>query len=74
MAAHTCRDVRGFIAARPELFPKRKTETPEAYLGTQTVHVYMDNVSAYIRMVRCGLAAGKRGVLLPRERHADGAA
>ncbi len=68
------RDVRGLIAARPELSTKRRTDMPAPYLGTETVQAYTHNVSAYIRTVRCGVATRRARRSPVVQHHADGAA
>ena len=54
---YMCRDLRGFMAARPEMMPKQRNDPPEPYLGVDTVKTYMDNVSAYMRLLRYGIGA-----------------
>ena len=48
----TCRDVRGFVAETPAMFPKRQAEMPQPFLGRKRVQTYVDNMRAFIRLLR----------------------
>ena len=56
-ALFDARDVRGFVEESPELDPARRGEPPQPYLGADRVKAYVENVRAFIAMLRYTVAA-----------------